>query len=348
MVKEQKYTLWYNQLVCPEGKWKLSGDLFNLLPDSTLEAPLGVYDLYNPLDNFDICEAGVAFTATDLTRSAFEPEQVSFAYFAPLDSFDSPPNRGVFQIQTPSSTGVGIATNIHISPDATQVAFLHNDYSDPCNNKILVADFDNGVPSQVAQILTGYAGSRTQDPPFAFEFYEQSRSFILQRIEAGRVVVSTLQQGNEAEDVLKCTQVGGLCPRDSHRDTWLLTTSSFVERIRWTLFDIPTKQEIIIKSTHKSDQAQFGVAEDMISEFHCHTEEADIHSWMIRPRGFSEDKIYPWIMLPHGGPESAWMNSWSTRVSALFWIFALTLLIKDGSGTQLCSRNRATLSYYPI
>ncbi|KAI8338748.1 Alpha/Beta hydrolase protein [Chlamydoabsidia padenii] len=38
-----------------------------------------------------------------------------------------------------------------------------------------------------------------------------------------------------------------------------------------------------------------------------------IHSWLVKPQGLDVNKKYPVAVLIHGGPESAWEDSWSTR-----------------------------------
>lgn len=40
---------------------------------------------------------------------------------------------------------------------------------------------------------------------------------------------------------------------------------------------------------------------------------AEVHGFMLRPSNYSPWKKYPLAFLIHGGPQSAWENSWSTR-----------------------------------
>ncbi|HEV8609382.1 MAG TPA: S9 family peptidase [Thermoanaerobaculia bacterium] len=39
----------------------------------------------------------------------------------------------------------------------------------------------------------------------------------------------------------------------------------------------------------------------------------DLHAWLVTPPGFDPGKRYPAVVLIHGGPQSAWNDSWSTR-----------------------------------
>lgn len=46
------------------------------------------------------------------------------------------------------------------------------------------------------------------------------------------------------------------------------------------------------------------------------TDSADgkkLHAWLVKPPGFDPAKKYPAVLLIHGGPQSAWIDSWSTR-----------------------------------
>jgi len=46
------------------------------------------------------------------------------------------------------------------------------------------------------------------------------------------------------------------------------------------------------------------------------TDSADgkkLHAWLVKPPGFDPQKKYPAVLLIHGGPQSAWNDSWSTR-----------------------------------
>jgi dipeptidyl aminopeptidase/acylaminoacyl peptidase len=40
---------------------------------------------------------------------------------------------------------------------------------------------------------------------------------------------------------------------------------------------------------------------------------AKVHGWLIKPANFDPNRKYPLIVLIHGGPQGAWMDSWSYR-----------------------------------
>lgn len=66
--------------------------------------------------------------------------------------------------------------------------------------------------------------------------------------------------------------------------------------------------------THVNDLFWKEVAMGEVSE--RWTDSADgkkLHAWLVKPPGFDPAKKYPAVLLIHGGPQSAWIDSWSTR-----------------------------------
>lgn len=45
-------------------------------------------------------------------------------------------------------------------------------------------------------------------------------------------------------------------------------------------------------------------------------EKAKVHSFLVKPPGFSPDRKYPALILVHGGPQGAWSQSWTYRWNA--------------------------------
>ncbi len=42
-------------------------------------------------------------------------------------------------------------------------------------------------------------------------------------------------------------------------------------------------------------------------------------AWMVRPVNFDSNRKYPIVVMIHGGPQSAWLNSWSNRWNMQVW-----------------------------
>jgi dipeptidyl aminopeptidase/acylaminoacyl peptidase len=46
---------------------------------------------------------------------------------------------------------------------------------------------------------------------------------------------------------------------------------------------------------------------------------AKIQYWLIKPPNFDASKTYPVVFLIHGGPQGAWLDSWSSRWNPALW-----------------------------
>ncbi|MBI4161057.1 MAG: S9 family peptidase, partial [Acidobacteria bacterium] len=44
-----------------------------------------------------------------------------------------------------------------------------------------------------------------------------------------------------------------------------------------------------------------------------------IQAWLFRPPGFDPARRYPFVYLVHGGPQGAWLDSWSFRWNPALW-----------------------------
>ncbi|MFT3745391.1 MAG: S9 family peptidase [Pyrinomonadaceae bacterium] len=73
-----------------------------------------------------------------------------------------------------------------------------------------------------------------------------------------------------------------------------------------------------LTSVNKSSLAPFGLqkAEDVEWKGALG---AKIHGFVVKPANFDPAKKYPLIVLIHGGPQSAWNDSWSTRWNPQVW-----------------------------
>ncbi len=66
--------------------------------------------------------------------------------------------------------------------------------------------------------------------------------------------------------------------------------------------------------THFNDVFLAGYSLPKLEEFWVtSTDEARIHSFMLKPPGFDENKRYPVLFLIHGGPQGAWGEDWGYR-----------------------------------
>lgn len=70
---------------------------------------------------------------------------------------------------------------------------------------------------------------------------------------------------------------------------------------------------------NKVDTALAGLGPEDVSEFYFQGNFTQVQSFIVYPEGFDSSKKYPLAFLIHGGPQSPWFNSWSTRWNMKVW-----------------------------
>ncbi len=69
--------------------------------------------------------------------------------------------------------------------------------------------------------------------------------------------------------------------------------------------------------THFNDALLSGYRMPKLEEFWVESaDQARIHSFIVKPYGFREDRKYPALFLIHGGPQGAWGENWTYRWNA--------------------------------
>jgi len=86
--------------------------------------------------------------------------------------------------------------------------------------------------------------------------------------------------------------------------------------------------------TASKNGADFGLENSQLSEFYYNSGDYDCQCFFLVPRGYDKKKKYPTMLLIHGGPQSSWRNSWSTRWNmALFAQQGYVLVMPNVTGT---------------
>ncbi|HEX4438903.1 MAG TPA: S9 family peptidase, partial [Thermoanaerobaculia bacterium] len=72
--------------------------------------------------------------------------------------------------------------------------------------------------------------------------------------------------------------------------------------------------------THAADSVFAGLALGEVSERQtASSDNRKLHAWIVKPPGFDPSKKYPAVFFIHGGPQGAWIDSWSTRWNPQVW-----------------------------
>ncbi len=72
-------------------------------------------------------------------------------------------------------------------------------------------------------------------------------------------------------------------------------------------------------TSNSTDPELSGLGPEDVSDFWYQGNFSTVHGWIVYPEGFAPTSTYPLAFLIHGGPQSAWLNSWSTRWNLKVW-----------------------------
>jgi dipeptidyl aminopeptidase/acylaminoacyl peptidase len=95
--------------------------------------------------------------------------------------------------------------------------------------------------------------------------------------------------------------------------TLLVTSRSRIENSCYSLLNTGDGSVRELSSSSKHGKS-FGLNQDQCSDiWYTGAAGYDIHALVMTPSDFDKSKKYPLAFLIHGGPQSAWMDDWSTR-----------------------------------
>ncbi|OLN97989.1 Dipeptidyl-peptidase 5-like protein 2 [Colletotrichum chlorophyti] len=344
LYKSHKYALWYATLVNAHGKWGVAGELQNAVQDARLDAPLGMYDVADPGDSFDISEKGIAFIAEDVDLAP-EFSGLSHVYYVPLRTFTAAPAAKPRAIVMGISETKAYYSNVRFSPDGSKIAFLHASYNNQVDVRLYMGHTSSFGAYDVYAMIFGKAPSL---PPRGFEFAGSSDAIFLTTEDCGRVKLSHLELRHNAKATSLVVNgvVSAFYPlREGSHDKLLVTSNSIVDSSLWQIVDVSKRAAPKAVSSATKHGAKYGLSHSMVSEFWYEgADDAVVHSFIIKPTNFDDKKKYPWILLPHGGPEASWLDAWSTRWNLALWaqkgyiLIAPNIAGSTGFGVEFTSR----------
>lgn len=252
--------------------------------------------------------------------------------FCQLSSFTEPPPSSSLQsIVLPDGVGLGESVCMRLSPDGSAFGFLHAPASDIYNRRLYVVKIGDHAATDAFATLPEAQDETTYEPPTSFEFTgaEGSSQLILQKGERGRCVLAhvDLDSGDNPRYLTTEGSVKAFSPLGASWDTILVTSTSLIHDNLISVIDTATAAVLRTVPTLEAENdnvgVQFGLSRAMWSDVYFRgADDLDIHAFVVRPSNFDPMLKYPWVLMPHGGPVSAWTDSWSTRVSSSLLILS--------------------------
>ncbi|KAL8777456.1 MAG: hypothetical protein Q9213_007853 [Squamulea squamosa] len=321
-VTPQKNAIWYGEFERSNGQWSL-GPVTNALKDTRLESPIPTF---GGKDNFDLSSTGLLFVSKDPSLNpAFNTK--SNLYFVPIEDFSETPTAKPRTLEL--ETLQGAATSPAFSPDGKSATFLQmeqNGYESDRNYVVLITDIAGSQAgselSARAQVLKIQKDKTEWDrSPSSVAFNPDGSMLLLVVEDKGNDVLFKFDLKDSLTDTPRYSEpvtgpgaVSDVRPLKDGSNELFISSTSLIDNSIYTIVDPAQPAEARTVSSNSRHGVSFGLSSEQVSEIWFQgAGDYQVHALVIRPSNFSHDQKYPLAYMIHGGPQSAWTNSWSTR-----------------------------------
>ncbi|KAI9792581.1 MAG: hypothetical protein M1816_002101 [Peltula sp. TS41687] len=325
-VSPNRSVIWYGLLQkesgSKDGQYRLKAPgLSNALVGTNLECPTPPFGGTN---DYDVSTRGIIFTAKDPTLNQATTTKTD-PYYLPI-SYDKDRPSGKPQIISVSGL-LGASASPVFSPDGKRAAFLRMKdiaYESDRNRIIIVPDISN--LSTAEEVLP----DRIDDEHIARRVWNLSPSTIYWSNDGEFLYLKAESQGrsklfkmpSELKDIkhhpapmLSDGSVTAVYPLAEGDRRLVISSTSLIDNSLWSLLESsPSWSTIETISSNTREGRLFGLSPKQVSEIRFPgAGDYKVHAWVMKPSNFDERNTYPLAYLIHGGPQGAWLDSWSTR-----------------------------------
>ncbi|KAI8316222.1 Dipeptidyl-peptidase 5 [Colletotrichum sp. SAR11_59] len=312
---ENHNSLWYGLLKKEDQSYKLEDPgLVNALDGTKLQSPVPPF---GGAGDFDISKNGLVFVARDPEISPAIYTKTDL-YFIPLKSFteSKPPAPQVVK----TSKLRGYSASPVFSRDGKKVAFTRmksDQYETDKPRLLLIPDiFDLSSVQEFYETEDGVGGWDAR-PEWVTWSKDDSELFVSAEEHGHAKLWKLPATPHQAKDLPAAIYEDGsvleakLLGDDGN--SLFISTSSRVENSAYSILDPVSKKSDLVSSSSKHGKS-LGLSKSQCDEFwYKGAEGYDVHALVVKPSNFDPNKKYPLAFLIHGGPQAAWMDSWSTR-----------------------------------
>lgn len=334
-VGPDRNALWYGRLQRRASSSSAGGGggevLFSFASSQGLTNALAGTDLVCPIPpfggtgDFDIGPHGLVFVARDPEFRPAACYTKSDLYFVPLESWSEDPAPPPRRVQTAGLEGY--SQNPRFSHCGRKVAFTRmrdRQYESDKSRLMVVDDLaeEELVAREVHASVDGEG--RWDAKPDAVLWGRDDEHIFVTAEDKGRAKVwrvNLKDAGKELPTALthegsvsSIAMLGEGGEGDAGSGKLFLSGSSLVDSSVYSILDPETGKLETVSSASKNGKS-FGLSKDQFAEIWTPGAggDYDVHSLVMKPSRFDKKKKYPLAFLIHGGPQGAWMDSWSTR-----------------------------------
>ncbi|MCJ1421720.1 hypothetical protein MMC32_008086 [Xylographa parallela] len=327
-VTPNRNSLWYGVLTISKphikeskGRYSLS-TLVNALKETQLESPIPPFP--GP-DHFDISKTGIAFIAKASDVNPAFNTKCNFYYLA-ISNFGTMSHSSPHIVEMRGYEGA--ASSPVFSPSGRSIAFLKmkkNGYEADKNRVIIIPDVSE--LSTAAEAMKSNDGKDNWDrSPSSFIWSNDGRTLYITADDEGIGRLFRFDIPATPLDVIKIPlpltsfgSVSGVYPLSTDSPRLLLSSSSLTDPSFFSTIDPSVPFSLTAVSSHSRSGSTLGLSVSQVSSIHFAAPNNPgtgthlVHAFIVRPSSFSPSSSYPLALLIHGGPQSAWGDSWSTR-----------------------------------
>lgn len=314
------YGLLQKQSGSKDGHYSLKAPgLSNALEETKLECPTPPFGGTN---DYDISTRGIIFTAKDPTLNQATTTKTD-PYYLPI-SYDKERPTGKPQIISVKGL-LGASSAPVFSPDGKRAAFLRMkdiSYESDRNRVIIIPDISN-LSSAVEVLSTGDDEHdmkiKWDLSPSTIYWSNDGQTLFLKAELRGRGIL--FKMPSKVEDItgppVALTSNGNITavyPRAEGDRRLFVSSTSLMDNSLWLFLDPSRWASIDIISSNTHHGRLFGLHPKQVSEiWFPGAGNYQVHAWVMKPSNFDEKNTYPLAYMIHGGPQGAWLDSWSTR-----------------------------------
>lgn len=291
-----------------------SPGLVNVLAGTGLQSPVPPF---GGVADFDVSATGIVFVARDPSLSPATHTK-SDLYYARLDAFTQARPPAPQLVKTGKLRGyAGAPAFSHSGRSVAFTRMRHDQYESDKTRLLLIPDVEDLANVQEFYATPDGEGGWDRRPDSVLWSKDDSELYVVAEDQGRSKVFRLPSRPLAATDLPEAISdvegnVGDVRPFGPDGKLFL-SASSLIDNSFYTTLD-PARQAHTFVSSNTKSGRNLGLSRAQISDLWTPgAGDYNVHSWVVKPSTFSPDKKYPLAMLIHGGPQSAWADSWSTR-----------------------------------
>ncbi|KAK9765813.1 Dipeptidyl-peptidase 5 [Basidiobolus ranarum] len=294
-VTEKKQNIFTVKLNKKNGNYGVVGNPVNVMAKAGLESPVAPF---GDAGDYDISPDGkeIAFIAKRPGRDQAWETDIN-VYVVPSNGRKSP--------KSLTDKNLGQTASPAYSPDGKTLAWLQME------RRGFEADRKHIILHDRTKQRSSYFNKNWDRSPNSVGWSSDSKSLYLPTQEHGRVKLFTasIRDGK----VKAITQKGNTVSVSVlNKDTLFLTQNAMHHPNEYYTIKTNGKDLKQVSRLHAAKTKDLYLPE--AEEFWFTGAKGDkVHGWILKPYNFDPKKKYPVAFLVHGGPQSAWTDSWSNR-----------------------------------